>query len=471
MGSGPNGLAAAGYLAHAGLAVLVLEEAATLGGGVRTTELTLPGFRHDVCSAIYPLAIASPFFGDLPLHEHGLEWVHPGLPAAHPLDGGRAVLFHRSIQETAAGLGRDERAWRRLFEPLVESWDVLRHQFLGPVRLPRDPLAVTRFGLLALRSLRGLADSWFRERDPKTLLAGMTGHAFLPLSYPTSAGFGLMLGLAAHTGGWPMPRGGARALAEALVSYARTLGTEFETGVTVSSLSDLPPARLVLLDTTPHEAMRIVGYRLPVVRRAQLGSFRHGPGVFKLDYALSGPVPWEAEGVERAGTVHVGGDIDEIAGSEEQVARGQHPQRPFLLAAQPTRFDPSRAPEGMHTLWAYAHVPNGSNVDMTDRMEAQIERFAPGFRDLIVARHAMTPADVETYNRNNVGGDISGGANDGLQLFLRPRLGLDPYFVQERAGRTVFLCSSSTPPGGGVHGMCGYHAARLALRRLNRSRT
>ncbi len=456
------------HLARAGLAVLVLEEAATLGGGTRTAELTLPGFRHDICSGIHPLTIASPFLSQLPLREHGLEWIHPGLPAAHPLDRGRAVLFHRSIEETAAGLGRDGGAWRSLFEPLVESWDVLRHQFLGPVRVPRDPITVSRFGLLALRSVRGLADSWFRARDAKALLAGMTGHAFLPLSSPTSAGFGLILSIAAHAGGWPMPRGGAHAIADALVSYAKTLGTEFETGVTVSSLSDLPPARLVLLDTTAHEALRIVGYRLPVVRRAQLGSFRHGPGAFKLDYALSGPVPWSAEGVERAGTVHVGGDMDEIAESEQQVARGHHPQRPFLIAAQHTRFDTSRAPEGMHTLWSYTHVPNGSHVDMTERMEAQIERFAPGFRDLIVARHSMSPADVEAYNRNNVGGDISGGANDGLQLFLRPRLALNPYFVQERAGRAIFLCSSSTPPGGGVHGMCGYHAARLALRRLER---
>ncbi|MDP8977911.1 MAG: NAD(P)/FAD-dependent oxidoreductase, partial [Actinomycetota bacterium] len=301
VGSGPNGLAAAVHLARADLAVLVVEEAATLGGGTRTAELTLPGFRHDICSGIHPLAIASPFFSQLPLHEHGLEWIHPGLPAAHPLDAARAVLLHRSIEETAAGLGRDGGAWRRLFEPLVESWEVLRHQFLGPVRVPRDPLTVGRFGLLALRSLRSLADSRFRQRHAKTLLAGMTGHAFLPLGYPTSAGFGLILSVAAHAGGWPMPRGGAQAIAEALASYAKTLGAEFETGVTVSSLSDLPPSRLVLLATTAHEALRIVDYRVPVVRRAQLGSFRHGPGVFKLDYALSGPVPWMAEGVERAG--------------------------------------------------------------------------------------------------------------------------------------------------------------------------
>ncbi len=469
VGSGPNGLGAAAHLARAGLAVLVLEEAATLGGGTRTAELTLPGFRHDICSGIHPLTIASPFFNELPLEDHGLEWVHPGLPMAHPLDGGRAILFHRSMQQTAAGLGGDEEAWRRLFEPLVESWDVLRHQFLGPVRVPRDPMTVAKFGLLALRSVRSLGDWRFRQREAKTLLAGMTGHAFLPLGYPTSAGFGLILSIAAHAAGWPMPRGGAQAIADALVSYTKTLGAEFETGVTVSSLWDLPPARLVLLDTTPQEALRIVDYRLPLARRAQLGSFRHGPGVFKLDYALSGPVPWQAEGVDRAGTVHVGGDIDEIAESERQVARGRHPERPFLIAAQHTRFDPSRAPEGKHTLWAYAHVPNGSNVDMTERVEAQIERFAPGFHDLILARHTMRPGDVESHNRNNVGGDISGGANDGLQLFLRPRLALNPYFVEERQGRTVFLCSSSTPPGGGVHGMCGYHAARLALRRLERA--
>lgn len=469
VGSGPNGLSAAAYLARAGRAVLVVEAAATLGGGARTAELTLPGFRHDICSAIHPLAVASPFFSELPLAGHGLRWVHPDVPAAHPLDGGRAVLFHRSLDDTAAGLDGDGAAWRALFEPFVEHWEALREQILGPVRLPRRPLPLARFGMVALRSTRALAESRFREPEAKALLSGMSGHAFLPIDRPTSAAFGLVLGTAAHAGGWPMPEGGAQAISDALASYLTSLGADLVTGQTVSSLADLPPAPLVLLDTTPAEALRILSFRLPFVRRAQLGSFRPGPGLFKIDYALSEPVPWTAKEVSRAGTVHVGGTIDEVAAAEEEVSRGRHPQRPFLLVVQHTLFDPTRAPAGRHTLWAYCHVPNGSTADMTEPMEDQIERFAPGFRDVVLARHTTNPAQLEAYNRNYLGGDISGGANDGLQLFLRPRLALDPYFVADEGGRRVYLCSSSTPPGGGVHGMCGFHAARLALHRLERN--
>jgi phytoene dehydrogenase-like protein len=468
VGSGPNGLAAAAFLARAGRSVLVVESGATLGGGARTAELTLPGFRHDVCSAIHPLAVMSPFLASLPLREHGLEWIHPDVPAAHPLDGGRAAVLHRSVEATAAGLGADGPAWRRLFGPIRHSWDALAHQLLGPVRLPRHPLPVARFGLLALRSTRGLVDNRFDGAAAKALFAGMSGHAFLPIDHATSAAFGLLMIGAGQAGGWPMPRGGAQALSDALASYCAASGVMFRTGERVSSLRDLPAAPVVLLDTSPAEALHIVSYRLSPLRRFQLGSFRPGPGAFKVDYALSEPVPWAAPEAQRAGTVHVGGTIDEIQAAEQDVDAGRHPDRPFLLAVQHSRFDPTRAPDGRHTLWTYTHVPNGSTVDMTKAMEDQLERFAPGFRDVIAARHTTSPADLERYNPNYVGGDIAGGANDGLQLFARPRLALNPYFVDERRGRRVYLCSASTPPGGGVHGMCGFHAARLALRHLDR---
>ena len=469
VGAGPNGLSAAATLATEGLSVLVVEAADTLGGGARTQELTLPGFRHDVCSAIHPLGVSSPVLERFRLEEHGLRWIHPDLPAAHPLDGGQAVLYHRSVDETAAGLGADGDAWRRIFGPLAEDWEMLRHQILGPVRFPRsNPLSILRFARYALRSFTGLADAQFAGIEAKSLLAGMAGHAFVPLGHPYSAAFGLLLGTAAHGRGWPMPEGGAQAIADALASYITSQGGEFRTGFRVRSLSSLPPSRLVMLDTSPHEAMRILDYRMPIVRRSQLGNFRPGPGVFKLDYALDGPIPWANPEVGRAGTVHVGGDIHEITAAEAEVAAGRHPENPFMLVVQHTRFDRSRAPEGKHTLWAYSHVPNGSTVDMRERMERQLERFAPGVRDRIIERHVMTPADVERHNPNNLGGDISGGANDRLQLFLRPRLALDPYFLSDRHGRAVYLCSASTPPGGAVHGMCGYHASRVALRRLQR---
>lgn len=394
---------------------------------------------------------------------------HPDVPAAHPLDGGRAVLLCRSVEETAAGLGRDRSAWRRLFDPLLAHWDTLSSQLLGPAGLPRHPLALARFAFLALRSTQRLADARFAGVEAKSLLAGMSGHAFLPIDHVTSAAFGLLMTSAAQAGGWPMPSRGAQALTDALASYTASTGATFRTDETVSSLADLPPAPLVMLDTSPAEALRIMSYRLPLFRRAQLGSFRAGPGVFKIDDALSEPVPWAAAGARRAGTVHVGGSIDEIAAAEQEVARGGHPERPFLLAVQASRFDATRAPAGRHTLWTYCHVPNGSTVDMTKAMEDQLERFAPGFRDVVLARHTTDPSDLQRYNRNYIGGDIAGGAIDGLQLFLRPRLAVNPYFVGEQRGRRVYLCSASTPPGGGVHGMCGFHAARVALRHSDRS--
>jgi phytoene dehydrogenase-like protein len=465
VGSGPNGLTAAATIARTGRRVLVVEAADTIGGGTRTEELTLPGYHHDVCSAVHPIGRSSPAFEDLGLEAHGVEWLQPDLPLAHPLDGGRAALLRRSLDDTAAGLGADGPAWKALFGPLVRDWETLRHQVLGPVRVPRHPVRLGRFGRLAVRSARSLVDARFEGEAAKALFAGATGHSFLPLDHPFSAAFGLLFNLLGQAGGWPIARGGSAAISAALASVLTEHGGEIVTGWQVTSLRSLPPCELVLLDTTPNDALRIVGGRAPRRIRGQLGAFRHGPGVFKIDYALDSPVPWTNEEVARAGTVHVGGTVDEIHAAEATVAGGGHAERPLVLVAQPTQFDRSRAPEGGHIAWAYCHVPSGSTLDMTERIEAQLERFAPGFSDRVLARSVKGPRDLEETNRNLVGGDIAAGANDGLQLLARPRLALDPYLVAP--GRPlVYLCSASTPPGGGVHGMCGYHAARLALLRL-----
>jgi phytoene dehydrogenase-like protein len=465
VGSGPNGLTAAATIARTGRRVLVVEAAGVTGGGTRTEELTLPGYRHDLCSAVHPIGHSSPAFEELGLEDHGVEWIQPDLPLAHPLDGGRAALLHRELDDTAAGLGADGPAWRPLFGPLVRDWEALRHQVLGPVRLPRQPVAIGRFGLQAVRSARSLVDARFEGEAAKALFAGATGHSFLPLDHRFSAAFGLLFSILGQAGGWPIARGGSAAISDALVSVLIENGGEIVTGWQVTALRELPPCELVLLDTTPVDALRIVGGRAPRRIRGQLDAFRHGPGVFKLDYALDGPVPWSNEAVARAGTVHVGGTVDEVGAAERIVAEGGHAERPFVLFSQPTQFDRSRAPAGGHIAWAYCHVPNGSTVDMTDRIEAQLERFAPGFRDRVLARSVHDPRGLEAGNRNLIGGDIAAGANDGIQLFARPRLALDPYLVAP--GRPlVYLCSASTPPGGGVHGMCGYHAARLALLRL-----
>jgi phytoene dehydrogenase-like protein len=464
VGSGPNGLAAAITLARAGRSVIVFEAADTVGGGSRSAELTLPGFVHDVCSAVHPLAVASPVFATLPLAEHGLQWVHPDIPLAHPLDDGTAVLLHRSVEATAEALGRDASAYRRLMTPLVRDWDKLASQLLGPLlRVPRHPMALARFGLRAMRSARGLAEGVFEGERARALFAGLAAHSILPLERPFTATFGLLLGAAGHAVGWPVARGGSQRIADALASYLRSLGGELVTGRRVDSLDELPPARAFFLDVTPAQVVRIAGQRLPRGYQRKLTRYRYGPAAFKVDFALDGPIPWKAEACGRAGTVHVGGTLAEIAKGERAVAKGEHPERPYVLVAQQSLFDPTRAPEGKHTVWAYCHIPNGSTVDMTERIEAQIERFAPGFRERVLARHVMSPADLEHYNENYIGGDIAGGAHDGLQLFLRPTVGMVPYAT---AARGVYICSSSTPPGAGVHGMCGYWAARAALRRL-----
>ncbi len=461
VGAGPNGLAAAIVLARSGRRVTLVEGAEAVGGGCRSEELTLPGFVHDTCSTVHSLALASPFLSSLPLAEHGLELVHPDAPLAHPLDDGSAVVLERSVAHTAQGLGPDAQAYRRLFDPLVRDFDPLMREILGPLRPPRHPLVLTRFGVSALRSATGLARSRFRGERARALFAGCCAHSMLSLRTPASAAFGIVLALSAHRVGWPVARGGSQRLADALAAHLRSIGGEIQTGRWVESLDELGGAGATLLDVTPRQLLRLAGRRLPDRYARRLEHFRYGPGVFKLDWALDGPIPWRAAEAARAGTVHVGGTLDEIAASEEAVTRGEHSARPFVLLVQPSLFDPTRAPSGKHTAWAYCHVPSGSSRDMTDAIEAQVERFAPGFKDLIVARSAMDPAEVERRNPNYVGGDINGGVQDLRQLFTRPVARPVPYSTPVEG---LYICSSSTPPGGGVHGMCGFFAARAALR-------
>jgi phytoene dehydrogenase-like protein len=461
IGSGPNGLAAAVTIARAQRSVLVLEAAPTIGGGARSAELTLPGFVHDVCSAVHPMAVASSFFRSVPLTEHGLEWIHPPLPLAHPLDDGTAAVLARSIDKTGESLGPDAAAYNRLFGPLVASSDGLFADALGPLGIPRHPFTMLRFGLSAIRSASGLAKGWFRGPHAKALIAGLAGHSILPLEQGLSAAVALMLGIAGHAVGWPIPRGGSQSISDALAAYLRSLGGEVRTSNRVESFSQLPPARAYLFDTAPRNLAKICEDVLPSGFRRKLERFRHGPGVFKLDWALSQPIPWKAAACRQAGTIHLGGTLDEIALSERQVWQGDHPQRPYVLAAQQSLFDTTRAPEGKHVGWAYCHVPAGSTVDMTAAIEQQMERFAPGFGDCILARSRMTTATFEQNNANCIGGDIGGGVMDLRQLFTRPTARLTPYSTPVKS---VFICSASTPPGGGVHGMCGYFAARAALR-------
>ena len=463
VGAGPNGLAAAITIARAGRSVVVYEAAPTAGGGARSAELTLPGFSHDPCSAIHPTALASPFLRSLDLARLGVEWIHSPSPLAHPLDGGRAAVLELSVGETGAGLGDDGRAWRRTYGPLVRAADGLVPELMGPVvHLPRHPLALARFGLPGLRSARGFANSTFKGEEARALFAGLAGHSMVALDRPVTAAFGLAFGLFGHAFGWPMARGGSQRITDALVAALRELGGEIVTDHRVGSIEELPPARAVLFDATPRQLVAIAGDRLPSAYRRRLEGYRYGPGTFKIDWALSEPVPWLADGPRRAATVHLGGTLDEITGGEADVAAGRHPDRPFVLFVQQTPFDSSRAPEGRHTAWAYCHVPNGSTVDMTDVIERQVERYAPGFRDLILARSVRGPAALEAYDENYVGGDINGGFQDWRQLIFRPVPRLDPYTT---GGRGIYLCSSSTPPGGGVHGMSGHLAARSALRR------
>jgi phytoene dehydrogenase-like protein len=460
VGSGPNGLAAAIALQQQGLSVLIIEGKDEIGGGLRSAELTLPGFVHDVCSAVHPLAIGSPFFNTLPLQEHGLSYIFPDLAAAHPFDDGTAAVLGSSIEETARLLGSDEQAYLKLLKPLVKGWPDIAPDVLGPLHFPKHPIAMAKFGLNALTSATFLAKR-FKTAAARGLWAGMAAHSIQPLSNLTTSAIGLVLMAAAHLKGWPIPAGGSKEIANALASYFISLGGKIETGRFITSLDELPSSKAVFFDVTPKQLLKIAGHKFSSLYKWQLERYRYGMGVFKVDWALDEAIPFTARQARRAGTVHIGNTLEEIILSEKLSWEGKHAEKPFVLLAQQSLFDKSRAPEGKHTAWAYCHVPNGSVTDMTETIEKQIERFAPGFRERILAKHTMNTAQVEAYNPNYIGGDINGGVIDLGQIFTRPALRSSPY---RTSAKGLYLCSSSTPPGGGVHGMCGYHAAKRALK-------
>lgn len=449
--------------------MVVLEAEDSIGGGTRSAELTLPGFVHDVCSAVHPLGAVSPAFRSLPLDQHGLRWIQPELPLAHPLDGGRAAVLHRSFEATVAGLGDDGASWRKLFGSLVAGFDHIVPYLLGPPIAGRvsgpPPLrgmkGLLRFAFSGLSSVTGLSRRSFSLEEAPALLGGMAAHAMLPLDRSPTAGFGLLIGVLGNGVGWPLAAGGSQSVADSLGRHLCSLGGEIRTSHRVCSMDDVPSARATLFDLTPRRLLEVAGDRLRARFRSRLQRFPLGPGVFKLDWALDGPVPWTAEACRRAGTVHLGGTLAELAAAEAAVAAGRHPERPYVLIAQPSLFDPSRAPAGKHTLWGYCHVPNGSSVDMTEAIESQVERFAPGFKDLVISRSVMGPAVMERHNSNFIGGDISGGLQDLRHMFVRPSARWNLYTTPDDG---IYICSSSTPPGGGVHGMCGYHAAGVALK-------
>jgi phytoene dehydrogenase-like protein len=463
IGAGPNGLAAAIVLAQAGMQVDVLEAQSTPGGAARTLELTLPGFQHDFGSAVYPLGAGSPFFSSLPLSDHGLEWIHSPAALAHPLDDGAAVMLERDLTETQGALAIDGPAWGGLVRPFVEHWSNFAPEILGPLRVvPRHPGLMARFGMVALQSAQSVAR---RLRSPRTraLFAGLAAHSFLSLDEPLSAAFAVLMAVSAHTVGWPIPRGGGQSLTNALCSFLSTLKGRVITSSPVQNLASLADYELFLCDLTPRQLIEVGGQRLSEGYRRQLGSYRYGAAAFKVDYALHGPIPWKSSDCLRAATVHLGGSFEEIAASEKAVRSGQHADRPFVLLTQPSLFDHSRAPAGKHTAWAYCHVPNGSRVNMLDKLESQIERFAPGFRDCVLARRVISPSDLESMDANLVGGDIGGGVVDLRQFLFRPT-----WRHYATSAKDIYICSASTPPGGGVHGMCGYHAAETALSSLGR---
>jgi len=464
IGAGPNGLSAAIVLAQAGFQVDVFEAEPQPGGAARTLELTIPGFFHDFGSAVHPLAAGSPFFSSLPLANHGLEWIHSPSTLAHPFDDGTAVTLERDFSANDAALGKDAKVWRRLMEPLAENWPALSAEVLRPVHIfSRHPWLLARFGLSALPSANSLSGFLFREERTKALFAGLAAHSFLGLDEPLSAGFGVLLGAAAHAVGWPIPRGGAQSITNALCSHLANLGAKIKTSNRVDNLRDLAPSDVTMCDVTPKQLLRMAEHRLSASYQRQLEKFRNGPGVFKVDYALTNPIPWKARECSRAATVHLGGSASEITASEAAVRRGEHAERPFVLLAQPSLFDTTRAPQGKHTAWAYCHVPYGSKVDVLENLEHQIERFAPGFRDTVLARRVLSSAALEAMDANLIGGDIGGGALDIRQFLFRPT-----WRHYATSARDLYICSSSTPPGAGVHGMCGYHAARSAISRLGR---
>jgi phytoene dehydrogenase-like protein len=460
VGSGPNGLAAAIGIQQAGLSTLLVEAKDSIGGGLRSEEVTLPHFVHDICSAIHPLAVSSPFFKTLPLNKYELEFIHPTIAAAHPFDNGSAAVLQGTAAQTAQALGEDADAYLDLVEPLVTEWPRIDGDVLAPLHFPRHPAAMARFGLKALRSAEHVAKR-FHTKDARGLWGGMAAHSMQSLSNTSSAAIALVLMIVAHVSGWPMAKGGSKAIANALASYFVSLGGIIEKNFHVHSLGQLPTCHAVLFDVTPRQLLQIAGHKFSSIYKWQLERYRYGMGVFKIDWALDGPIPFTAAACRQAGTLHLGNSFEEIVASEQLVTEGKHPEKPFVLLAQQSLFDSSRAPAGKHTAWAYCHVPNGSDADMTERIERQVERFAPGFRNLILARHVMNARQMEDYNTNYVGGDINGGIIDVRQLFTRPALRLSPY---KTSAKGIYICSSSTPPGGGVHGMCGYFAAKNALK-------
>lgn len=459
IGSGPNGLAAGITLQREGYRVLIIEGKDTIGGGLRTLPLTLPGFQHDVCSAVHPMAAGSPFFRTLPLQEFGLEFLYPEICAAHPLTDGNTGALYASMELTAKTLGEDEARYLKLFQPLVANWPKIENSLLGPLQIPRHILPMIDFGLKALEPA-GYFARRFKSAAAKALWAGMAAHSIMPLHQPATSAIGLVLMIQAHIMGWPIPKGGSQSIANAMAAYFKSLGGEITTGFYVTKLSELPESKCVLFDTTPKQLLTIAGHKLSSIYKWQIKRYLHGPGVFKIDWALSGPVPFKDEACRKAGTIHLGNTMEEILHSESEIAKGRISGTPFILLSQPSVWDPTRAPEGKHALWGYCHVPHGSREDYTTLIENRIEQFAPGFRNLILSRHVMTAADMEEYNPNYPGGDINNGMQSLDQIFTRPALRLSPY---KTSARGLFLCSSATPPGGGVHGMCGYHAARKAM--------
>lgn len=462
IGSGPNGLAAGITLQQAGLSVLLVEAKSTIGGGMRTAELTLPGFKHDICSAIHPLGADSPLFKTLPLQKFGLEYIYPPAAAAHPFDDGTAAVLYPSIKKTALTLGIDGNAYENLIGPLLADWPKLGPALLGPLQLPPPHfIAMAKFGLTGIMPALTVAMHRFKGKHARGLFAGMAAHSILPLSFYATAALGLVLMLLGHNKGWPLPRGGSQQIANALGAYFTSIGGRIQTGFEVQSLQQLPSSHALLFDITPRQLLKIAGHRFSTLYKWQLQNYKYGQGVFKIDYALDAPIPYKASICRQAGTLHLGNSMEEIAAGEKAIFKGKYPERPFVLLAQQSLFDNSRAPAGKHTAWAYCHVPNGSTQDRTIAIENQIERFAPGFKERILARHVMNTADIEAYNSNYIGGDINGGRQDITQLFTRPALRFSSY---KTSAKGLYICSSSTPPGGGVHGMCGYHAAKAALK-------
>jgi phytoene dehydrogenase-like protein len=467
VGSGPNGLAAGITIAQAGYTVKILEAKDKIGGGIRSAELTLPGFIHDVCSAIHPLGAASPFFEKLPLNKFGLEWIFPPISLAHPFDDGHSAVLNVSINETAESLKEDKLNYLKIIQPLVNNWDLFKENILSPLKgIPSHPAALSRFGLYAVQSAEHFINRQFTGVTAKSLFAGAAAHSILSLNRLGTSAIGLVLIILAHKIGWPIPKGGSQKIADALASYFKTLGGEIETNYPVNSFEDIPPAKAVLFDITPRQILKIMADKLPLNYENKLKKYRYGPGVFKIDWALNSPIPFKAPDCLNAGTIHIGGTYKEIIRSEFEAAAGIHQEKPFIILAQQSLFDKTRAPGDQQTAWAYCHVPNGSDINMTERIENQIERFAPGFKDIITAKHFMTAADMEKYNPNYIGGDINGGMQDWRQLFTRPVVKLNPYSTPIRG---VYICSSSTPPGGGVHGMCGYNSAIHAIKYLKKN--